>query len=170
MRRMLVAVTVVMTLGCGLVAAPTAVSAAPRRGHHPVTVPFAGTSTFDFSTPDCPFADQVFDAGIGTRGRLGSLHLDGCVAIGAGFAFTGTFLITTPHRGKVEGTVSGSIATPTSGSCDTGLIAGTLNFTLTPTGGTRVFRHDTKPISLVGTWCSPAVPDVAGPITGTLTT
>ena len=169
MRRMLVAVTVVVAFGGGLVAAPASVTAAPRSGHRQVTVPFAGSTTFDFSPPPCAFAHQVFDAGIGRGGGLGTLHLDGCVDLGAGFAFTGTFLITTPHLGELEGTVSGTIATPSSDSCATGLVPGSLTFTLTPTSGTRVFRHDTSPISLVGVWCSPAVPDVAGPVTGTLT-
>ncbi len=169
MRRMLVAVTVVMAWGGGLVATPTAVSAVPLPADHTVTVPFAGTSTFDFSTPACPFAHQVFDAGIGARARLGTLHADGCVDPVAGFPYHGTFVITTPHLGEVEGTVSGSIATPTSDSCPAGLVPGRLTFTLTPTHGTKAFRHDTTPISLAGIWCSPAVPDVAGTIAGTLT-
>jgi hypothetical protein len=42
MRRMLVAVTVVMAWGGGLVATPAAVSAEPPPADHPVTVPFAG--------------------------------------------------------------------------------------------------------------------------------
>jgi hypothetical protein len=164
---MLFAVSAVVAFGCGLVAAPASVTAAPRSGHDRVTVPFAGTTTFDFSTPGCPFAHQVIDAGTGGGAGFGRLHLDGCVALGAGFTFTGSFLITT-RRGEVAGTVSGPIVTPSSGSCATGLVPGTLTFTLTPTSGTKAFRHDTSPISLVGTWCSPAVPGVAGPVTGTL--
>lgn len=167
MRRLLVAVTVAVVLGSGLTAAP--VGAATSGKHSVVTLPFSGTTTFDLATPPCSFAHQVYDATVTTRREPLSLHIDGCATLATNFPFSGTFVLAGNRLGQLQGTLAGTVTTPSSSSCAAGLVPGSLDFTLTPTSATRSFRHATGTIHLVGTWCSPAVPNVAGPVDGTLT-
>ncbi len=169
MRRIISAVAIAALVGLGLVAPPAAGTAVGGRVR---SVEFTGTSTFDFSSPDCSFAHQLFDATLTTR-RGATLHIEGCADLPtdpAGstvFPFTGTFEIGSGRR-SISGTVSGAVGTPTSGTCD-GLFPGGLDFELTPTSGTRRPHHPVAPLQLDGVWCSPMVPGEPGPISGTLT-
>lgn len=169
MRRLLFVVTCLL-MGLAVAAAP--VAAAPDTGlSRSVTGPFSGTSVFDFSTPACSFAHQVYDASYNAQaGSSGSFHLDGCVTFGAGGAFdyTGTFQLQL-NRATLTGTVSGVVGNTPAHGCQDGLFPGSLTFTLTVQSGTARFKAAIGTISLDGTWCSPTTPNVAGPIDGNLT-
>jgi hypothetical protein len=168
MRRIMGALAMATLVGLGSVALPTAGGAAPGRIR---TVAFTGSSVFDFSTAGCSFAHQFYDATLMTK-RGDTLHLEGCAdlpTVGTLFPFTGTFTLASPGRRTVTGAVSGPIGGPASGPCDGGLVPGSIHFVLTPVRDTRRPHDPPAPLQLDGTWCSPAVPNVPGPISGTLT-
>jgi hypothetical protein len=151
MRKVLAAVLVALALVAG---APGAAHASPQPKFAPE---FRGVSVFDFSTPACSFVHQIFTARfVDSLGGWGRLRIEGCVD-GVTFAFDGTFQIENVH-GTQRGAVAGDIGT-TAGHCPSGGRA-TLDFVLTPRAG--------RPRHLVGLWCTPAVPDVPGPIRGTI--
>jgi hypothetical protein len=170
MRRLTV---VVLAVAAGLVALGAPSAAEPNAAlNREVSGPFTGTSVFDFSTPPCSFVHQVHDATYTPDHRHpGSFDLDGCVEFGeAGFAYSGLFVLTTPNGAALHGTVTGVVAgTSPTGPCDPTGFPASLEFTLALTQGTKGFKHATGTIHLAGTWCSPAVPGVPGPIFGTLT-
>ena len=155
----------------GMAALASPVGAARVRDGQ-LTFPFSGTSTFDFSTPPCSFVHQVFDATANVGREPATLHLDGCVRISSlpsPFAFDGSFTITVAHRGQVTGSATGTIGDDSSVSCASGQVGSSLEFGLAPTGGTRSLRHTITSIEVAGSWCSPALPDQPGPISGTVT-
>lgn len=168
MRKLLVMIAVTAFLGSGALAAPAVAGAAPAQGHQ-VTVPFTGSSTFDLSTPACSFAHQVYDASLGATAGGATLHLDGCVSLTIPFIFSGTFVITTAHLGQLTGTVTGPVGDASPTLCAADLSSSSLDFALTPTGATGAFHRTNGSVHLTGLWCSPAVPDVPGAISGTLT-
>ena len=168
-RRLLVTMAAVL-VGLGAVGAPaTAASGPPLNGE--VSGPFTGTTVFD-SAPGCSFFHQVFDATYTTRHRRsGSFHLEGCVDFApVQFVYAGSFVLTTPNRAVLTGTVTGVIGgTPASDPCEEPTdFATSLDLTLALTQGTKRFKHATGTIHLVGTWCSPSVPGVPGSISGAL--
>jgi hypothetical protein len=156
-------------VGFTLAAGPVA-AAADTGLNRTVTGPFTGTSVFDFSTPACSFAHQVYDASYNPQaGSSGSFHLDGCVTFGPGgaFDFNGTFALQWNHA-TLAGTVAGVVGNAPASACPSGF-ASSLAFTLTVQSGTGRFNAASGTISLDGTWCSPTTPNVAGPINGDLT-
>jgi hypothetical protein len=161
MRRIIGALAAATLVGAGAVALTTGAAAAePIR-----SVEFTGTSVFDFATPECSFAHQVFDATLATH-RGDSLHIDGCTEVlTSPFTFTGTFVLDSPGRHDVTGTVSGFVGGSPPDHCAVGFGA-SLDFELTPTTDTG---RPSLPLQLDGTWCSPMAPGVPGPISGTLT-
>lgn len=164
MRRMIGVVAIATLVGLGAVALPVpGADAGPRVG----TVQFSGSTVFQFGTGGCSFANQFFDATLATK-RGDTLHIEGCADAtdGVTFPFSGTFTIQSPGRRAIEGTVSGAVGTAPPAACTTGVAAG-LDFELTPVGKTGN-AHE-RPLELDGVWCSPAVPGVSGPISGTLT-
>jgi hypothetical protein len=167
MRRLVISLTVVL-VSLGAAAAPA--SAAPGQSlNRQVSGPFTGTSVFD-STPACSFFHQVYDATYTTKNaRSGSFHLDGCVEFRSPvFAYSGSFVLTTPNRAILQGTVTGVVGgSAPADPCEAGFAA-SLDFTLVLTQGTKRFQGATGTIHLVGTWCSPTVPGVLGDISGTL--
>lgn len=165
MRRFVSAIATAALVGLGPVALPAAGTAAGERIR---TVEFTGTSTFDFESVECSFAHQLFDATL-TTSRGATLHLEGCADLVSStvFPFTGTFAIEWGRR-SITGTVTGSVGTPTSSTCG-GLFPAGLDFELTPTSGTGRPHDPVAPLQLDGVWCSPATPNVPGPISGTLT-
>jgi hypothetical protein len=162
MRRFIGAIAMATLVGVGAVALQTGAAAAePTR-----SVEFTGASVFEFGSSGCSFVHQLFDATL-TTNRGDTLHIEGCVElVGSPFPFTGTFVIDSPGRRDVTGTVSGVVGTAPSDTCSVDLIAVGFDFVLTPTSDTG---RPAPPLQLDGTWCSPAVPGVAGPISGTLT-
>jgi hypothetical protein len=137
-----------------------------------VTGTFSGTTVFDI-TASCDFFHQTFDAAYTTsRAKVASVDLDGCVTarsnlpIGS-FAYTGTFVLTTTNNAVLTGMVIGVVGNSTSTACG-GLFPAVLSFTLTVEHGTKAYQHASGTISYQGTWCSPQVPSVPGPIFGTL--
>ena len=166
MRRVVGAIAMVTLVGSGAVVLTTGAASAQRIR----SVEFTGTSVFEFGLPECPIVHQDYDATL-TTNRGDTLHIEGCVdLVGNPFPFTGTFVIDSPGRRDVTGTVTGGVGTPASGTCDGGLLGPTgFDFELTPTSETRRPHPPTPPLQLEGTWCSPALPGVAGPISGTLT-
>lgn len=173
-----------LTAFCVAIIAPlvTAVpaSAAPNSPIRQVQGTFTGTTVFNGS-PSCSFFDQVYDGTFSTTGqrdaaqrdaarRTGAFHLDGCVTFGPGaaFTYTGSFTLTGPSSGRLAGTVNGVVGATVATGC-AGKMAVSLDFTLTATHGTKQFKHTVGSVHLTGTWCSPAVPGVAGPINGTFT-
>jgi hypothetical protein len=162
MRRIIGAIAMATLVSAGAVALTTGAAAAERTR----SVEFTGTSVFQFGSTGCSFVHQVFDATL-TTSRGDTLHIEGCVElVGSLFPFTGTFVIDSPGRRDVTGTVSGVVGTAPSDTCSVELLAAGLDFVLTPTSETG---RPAPPLQLDGTWCSPAVPGVAGPISGTLT-
>lgn len=161
MRRIIGAVAMATLVGVGLGALPAAGLDAGGRDR---SVEFTGTSTFDFGSADCSFAHQVFDATLETR-RGATLDIEGCVELidATTFPFAGTFTIEVGHR-AVTGTVSGSLSTPTTNPCTSGVPAG-IDLELTPAAPGR----PRDALQLDGIWCSAAVPGVPGTISGTLT-
>jgi hypothetical protein len=121
---------------------------------------FRGTSVFNFGSP-CAFAHQTYSAhysdGVSQKGRF---FLDGCATLGSPNTYVGTFVLRPMGAPRLKGTVSGTISSSTA-TCPATMIASNLDFTMTPTVG--------NPIRLLGVWCSPGVPDVLGPIKGTIT-
>lgn len=164
MRRIIAAIAMVTLVGPGVVALTTGTAAAERTR----SVEFTGTSVFEFGSSGCSFVHQVFDATL-TTNRGDALHIEGCVELGSPFPFTGTFVLDSPGRRDVTGAVSGIIGTAPSDPCSVDLLAVGFDFDLTPTSETRRPHPPAGPLQLEGTWCSPAVPGVAGPISGTLT-
>jgi hypothetical protein len=162
MRRFIGAIAMATLVGVGAVALQTGAAAAePTR-----SVEFTGASVFEFGSSGCSIVHQRFDATL-TTNRGDTLHIEGCVElVGSPFPFTGTFEIDSPGRRDVTGTVSGVVGTAPSDTCSVDLIAVGFDFVLTPTSDTG---RPAPPLQLDGTWCSPAVPGVAGPISGTLT-
>jgi hypothetical protein len=169
MRKIVSVIAMAALVGLGPVALPAEGTAAGGRVR---SVEFTGTSTFDFSSPDCSFAHQLFDATLTTR-RGATLHIEGCTDLptspgppgGTLFPFTGTFEIASGRR-SITGTVTGAVGAPSSRPCD-GLIPAGLDLELTPT--TRRPHHPVAPLQLDGDWCSPGTPGVPGPISGTVT-
>jgi hypothetical protein len=136
-----------------------------------VSGPFGGTSRFDL-TSSCNFVHQVFDAAyVDGYGGRGSVRLAGCVELAseAPFSYVGSFAIATSKGALLRGTVSGVIGNGAHGSCNAGLFPAELDFILELTHATRGFRNVSGTIHLQGTWCSPQLPNVSGPITGGLT-
>jgi hypothetical protein len=165
MRGLIGAIAVAALVGSGAVALTTGPATAERIR----SVEFAGTSVFEFLESGCSFVHQNYDATL-TTNRGDTMHLEGCVElVGIPFPLTGTFVIDSPGRRDITGTVSGLVGTQASGTCDAGLGATGLDFELTPTTDTRRPHPPAPPLHLDGTWCSSAVPGVAGPISGTLT-
>ena len=165
MRRLALVLFVVGVLALG---AP--VAAEPGAGlNQQVSGPFTGTSVFDFSTPTCLFIHQVHNATYTTtNGRAGSFDLDGCVAF-RGFLYSGLFVLTTPNGAILNGTVTGVVASTVAvGPCGANEFPASLDFTLAPMQGTKNFGHATGTIHLTGTWCSPGIAGVPGPIFGAL--
>ena len=167
MRRIIGAIAMATLVGLGLVTLPAAGAAGGGRIR---TVEFAGTSTFDFGAGGCSFAHQFYDATLTTK-RGATLHIEGCADLAGGttFPFTGTFVIASPPRRSITGTVSGAVGNATSNPCAIGLVPAGLDFGLTPTRETGRPHNPVAPLQLDGVWCSPAVPGVPGPISGTLT-
>jgi hypothetical protein len=161
MRRWIGAIAVAALAGAGAVAVTTGAAAAdPTR-----TVEFTGTSVFDASS-DCSPIHQVYDGTL-TTSRGDTFHIDGCVGLlSFPFTFTGTFVIDSPGRRDVSGTVSGIIGTSAPGTCSDEYVTEGFDFVLTPTAGAG---RPASPLQATGTWCSPAVVGVPGPISGTLT-
>jgi hypothetical protein len=148
---------VAVILGIVVLAASVAPSSAATAS---VSAHFRGTSVFTFGSP-CAFAHQTFSAhysdGVSQQGRF---FLDGCATLGSPNMYVGTFVLRPMGAPRLKGTVSGTISS--SGvTCPGTMVASHLDFTMTPTVG--------NPIHLLGVWCSPAVPDVPGPIKGTIT-
>jgi hypothetical protein len=162
MRRTIGGIAVAALVGAGAGATTTDVAAAdPTR-----TVEFTGTSVFDAASPDCSLIHQVFDATL-TSARGDTLHIDGCVEVFTfPFTFTGTFLIDSPGPRDMTGTVSGVIGTDPSVDCGVEWATTGFEFVLEPTDGTG---RPATPLQADGTWCSPGVVGVPGPISGTLT-
>jgi len=164
MRRIISAIAVATLVGSGAVGLTTGAAAAePTR-----SVDFTGTSVFEFGSSGCSFVHQVYDATLVTS-RGDTIHIEGCVDFidtTTTFSFTGTFVIDSPGRHDVTGTVSGIIGTGASDPCGVDFFATGFDFELTPTSETG---RPASPLQLDGTWCSPMVPGVAGPISGTLT-
>jgi len=163
MRRFIGAIAMATLVGVVAVALQTGAAAAERTR----SVEFTGASVFTGSS-ECTFFHQVFDATL-TTNRGDTLHIEGCVELvgsSSPFPYTGTFVIDSPGRRDVTGTVSGVVGTAPSDTCSVNLIAVGFDFVLTPTSDTG---RPAPPLQLDGTWCSPAVPGVAGPISGTLT-
>jgi hypothetical protein len=169
MRRVFVAFLAV-TMGLLAFSAVPADAASVTYFSNAVSGPFTGTSVFDAEN-SCALFHQVYDATYTDKhGNLGSVDLDGCVTIGAGttFEFAGTFKLATAHRAMLQGTVSGTVSTSTATGCGN-LSPTDLDFTLVLAQGNRGFRDLDGTIHLQGVWCSPAVPDESGPISGQLT-
>lgn len=177
MRRLLTALCVALIAPLVAVAPASAASSSPNRQ---VRGSFIGTSVFN-ATPSCSFFDQVYDGSFSATSprdatqrdqarRKGAFHLDGCVTFGPGaaFTYTGAFTLTAPDSGRLAGTVNGVIGATTATGC-AGAMPVSLDFTLTATHGTKQLEHTVGSVHLTGTWCSPAVPGVAGPISGTFT-
>jgi hypothetical protein len=163
MRKIIGAIAIATLVGSGLTGLPAA-GAAP--GGRVGTADFTGTSTFDFGSPDCaPGPHQVFDATI-TGKKGATLHIEGCVDLSnaSNIRFTGSFTIAWPRRHSVTGTATSTPVTTTPSPCASGLTAA-LSMELTPV---RVHGQPRPPIALAGTWCSPGIPGVPGPISGTL--
>ncbi len=124
-------------------------------------VRFRGTSVFTFGE-GCNFVHQTFDAAYKDgRGHRGSFSLDGCSDFASsGYEYAGTYVLTLPGGGTLNGTVDGTLgATDPPTDCSSGTA---LAMDLTMAGApARLDR-------IVGTWCSPSVPDTPGPITGVL--
>jgi hypothetical protein len=167
-------------------AVPAAASASPRGGPGHVSA-FTGTSVFDFSTPSCSFAHQVFEATFGTRRHPGTIHVDGCAtptslppagrtsvaasvtaAVTFTAAFTGTFTMVMPDRRHLAGAVTGSIQAPSAGSCSSDRGPAAVDLTLAPNAGTLSVDHTRRTFDMIGTWCSSAAPGVTDPVTGTI--
>jgi hypothetical protein len=168
MRRIIGAIAMATLVGLGSIALPAAGAAAAGRIR---TVAFTGSSVFDFGSGGCSFAHQFYEATLTTR-RGDTLHIEGCAdlpSIGTTFPFTGTFTIASPGRRGITGTVSGVVGNPTANPCAAGLVPAGLDFELTPTRETRRPHDPVPPLQLDGVWCSPALPGVPGPISGTLT-
>jgi hypothetical protein len=130
--------------------------------------PFTGTTVFA-SAASCGFFEQRFDASYAAKGKSGSFHLDGCVGLSNGplgsFSYSGTFVLMAPNGATLVGGVSGEVGNGS--GCAEGVPA-SLGFTLEPTSGTKQLTHVSGSIDLTGTWCSPAEPNVVGPIFGSL--
>jgi hypothetical protein len=154
-------------IGSGLTGLPAAGAAA---GGKVGTAPFNGTSTFDFPTGECSTLpvglNQVFDATI-TGKKDATLHIAGCVDLSnaSNIRFTGTFTITWPQRHSISGTATSSTPENPAGPCASGIPVA-IGIDLTPV---RAHGQPRPPIALDGTWCSPAMPGVPGPIFGTVT-
>jgi hypothetical protein len=147
---------VAVILGIVVLAASVVPSSA---GATSLAAHFHGTSTFSFDT--CSFAHQTFTARYSDgAGQQGHFFLDGCSTLGSPTTFVGTFELKPMGAPKMTGTVSGTINS-SAAICPGTMVPSNLNFTMTPTVG--------NPIHLLGLWCSPAVPDVPGPIKGTIT-
>jgi len=125
------------------------------------TVHFKGTSVFTFGD-GCSFVHQTFDSPFtDSQGHTGSFSLEGCVDFAAeGYDFVGTYVLTPPDGGVLNGAASGTLgATDPPRPCTSGA---TVSMDLTMAGAPlRIDR-------IVGTWCSPATPDTPGPIRGVL--
>jgi hypothetical protein len=161
MRRIIGAIVAATLVGVGAVATTAGAAAADRTR----TVEFTGTSVFDASS-DCSPIHQVYDGAL-TTNRGDTVHIDGCVGLlSFPFTFTGTFVIDSPGRHDLRGTVSGVIGTAASGTCSDDYATVGFEFVLTPTAGAG---RPIPPLEADGTWCSPGVVGVAGPISGTLT-
>jgi hypothetical protein len=164
MRKIIGAIAMATLVGSALTGLPAAGAAA---GGRVGTADFTGTSTFDFASADCaPGPHQVFDATI-TGKKGATLHIDGCVDLSnaSNIRFTGSFAIAWPPRHSVTGTAASSAPLTTApGPCPSGVVAA-LAIELTPV---RVHGQPRPPIALNGTWCSPGIPGVPGPISGTL--
>ena len=165
MRRIIGVIALATLVGAGAVPLTAgAAAAAPMK-----SVEFTGTSVFDFASPQCSSVHQVFDATLTTH-RGDTVHIDGCTDLGTNpLAYAGTFVLDSPGRRDVTGTVSGVVGATPPGPCDVGLIAVALDFELTPTHSTRRPHPPRPQLHLEGTWCSPASPLEPGPISGTLT-
>jgi hypothetical protein len=165
-RRTIGAVALTTFVGLGAVALPAGSAAGERIR----SVEFAGTSTFDIGG-GCRLIHQVHDATLATN-RGDTLYIDGCVELSgsSGLPYAGTFTIDSPGRRSTAGTVSGEVGGPPAvGSCPEDLTGVGLDLELTPVRDTRRPDDPAAPMHLVGTWCSPATPNVPGPIFGNLT-
>ena len=131
--------------------------------------PFSGASSFTFFTGGCSFVEQTFGASYTTSTGTGSFSMDGCSGVptisGSTItdSFSGTFALTAPDGATLQGNVAGSLVSTTASPT-----VASLSFALTPTSGTNEFANATGSISLTGTWASPALPGVPGPISGSL--
>jgi hypothetical protein len=124
-----------------------------------VSGPFAGSGSFDLSTPGC-FIHQTFDGSYETqKEQSGSFHTDVCATFSPeGSEAVGTFILTTPHDGNLTGTVTGvyDISAPPSIPFE---------FALTAATGTKNLQHATGTIQIDGVWQSVGF---GTPISGTL--
>ncbi|HEY7070770.1 MAG TPA: hypothetical protein VH479_11685 [Acidimicrobiales bacterium] len=168
MRKFIGAAALAAFVGLGAVAMPAGGAAAgPIR-----TVEFTGTSTFQILAGGCSLIEQSHDATLATN-RGDTIHIEGCVDLFGGstpnFPYAGTFTIDSPGRRSITGTVSGEVGGPPAGTCPGDLGGSAITFELTPVRDGRRPHDPAAPMHLAGTWCSPGVPDVPGPIFGTLT-
>jgi hypothetical protein len=161
MRKIIGAIAVATLVGAGAVAMTTGAAAADRTR----TVEFTGTSVFDGPT-ECGTFRQVFDGTVATA-RGDTLHIDGCVElVGFPYPYTGTFVIDSPGRRDLTGTVTGVIGTEPSATCSGDYVPMGFEFVLTPTAERG---RPAPPLQADGTWCSSSALGVPGPISGTLT-
>jgi hypothetical protein len=146
----------------GLVTVDLPASAQPNTGHlnREIGGPYTRRQSFEFATAGCSFIHQVFDGSYQADQGRGAFHIATCVMIeGAGFAYAGTFSLTTPHGATVSGTVTGTTnATPTA----------SLDLILTPHEGTREFKRVSGGIVLSGVWSNDVGRLGRGPTRGSL--
>jgi len=162
MRKIIWAIAMATLVGSGLTGLPAAGAAA---GGKVGTAPFTGISTF-FPSADCASGPQQdIDATI-TGKKHATLHIEGCVDLSnaSNIRFTGSFTITWPQRHSVTGTVTNTPAHAPS-PCASGIPV-PVDLELTPV---RDHGQPRPPIAFAGNWCSPATPNVPGPISGTVT-
>ena len=176
MRKILISFAVVL-IAVGATGAPATAASSPALNRQ-VSGPFKGTSDFNGSA-DCSFVKQVYDATYQPTDRRddhdkkhprsGFFHLTGCVEFtGGDFTYSGSFVLTTPNRAVLRGTVSGNVGN-SSVPCPAGFFSASLDLRLSVTSGTRGFRDATGDIRLTGGWCSTGFPGRPGPIGGYLT-
>jgi hypothetical protein len=162
MRTIIGAIAIATLMGTGLTGPPAASEAA---GGRVGTAEFTGTAIF-FPSTDCAAGPhQDIDATIAGR-KDATLHIEGCVDLSnaSNIRFTGNFTITWQQRHSITGTV---VSTPAHAPtpCASGIPV-PVDLELTPV---RAHGHPRPPIAFAGNWCSPAMPNVIGPITGTVT-
>jgi hypothetical protein len=84
------------------------------------------------------------------------------------FDYGGRFKLTTPNGAVLDGTAAGPIGSSRAEGCNQDDQPASLDFTLTLRHGTSAFHGVIGTIHLTGVWCSPATPNVSGPISGDL--
>jgi hypothetical protein len=137
--------------------------------HNPVSLTdlagsFSGTTSFTFGTGGCAFVEQFFDATYLGSSAVGSvtLHLDGCVTIGAPSTYTGTFTIAT-SVGTLAGNANGPIYNvPVFGPPP--FPVPDFELTLSVLSGTGAFAGTTGTIHVSMQWPPPFGPPVTGSV------